>query len=521
MIKVITTVGTSLLENYKKISGKNDSDLIGSIYSFDKDFHTNNNPDDLDESDLNKLIENIKNQFFQGYKKEDGEFKSQKDTINEDASAEIKSIIEIQKEVGEKIQVHLIASDTIASEKCAELIKDFFEEVYDKNKGKFSVCFSTSNANQSDKIKGLQVWNSETYETEGILNLSNRIYQIYQSRDSLSMKNKYNQEIKKLRENKNHEDADKKEEEMYEKINNIKYDCILNITGGYKGVIPYISTISQLMKMNVFYIFEDSNKLIQIPNLEIQFDWNIAEKYYYYLTDISSNVVVKNNILKILFEKKLIKKNSKNEYNGLSGYGNFFKSFIEQEMPISKDNFGFAIEYKIYEYLIEKEYKNPSKYKYIEHSNEDMNRWHFKNNPFIKEKGTEIDLVLKKENIKINNNNRYIACEVKSLFQIENEKSLSEVIYQTKKRIEFMERDKCLSDEYHLYIYTFNEYKFNNISKKLTENINKIKDTLNNKINLFKVFIVHVNLENEKQDNLYMQFMQNKLDSNSIKEIKI
>jgi len=161
MIKVIIGVGNSLLENTSKYfqEVKND-DAVREDY---KEITKADKSQRKEKANryANKVEDSIKKFFKKGRRFFDSEseweeIRDKNEYINEDASAEIKSIIEIQKEVGEKIQVNLIASDTVASETCGKLIKYFFEEIYkDMN----------IEIMELNKIENLQVWNEEKFNT--------------------------------------------------------------------------------------------------------------------------------------------------------------------------------------------------------------------------------------------------------------------------------------------------------------------------------------------------------------------
>jgi hypothetical protein len=128
-IKVITTVGTSLVENAKKGKYLNQVD---------------------DEYGCIKKAE-----YFQSWKSyfDNGTIGTVKVAIRPffennyaDISAEIKSLVLIQQEQNCKLEVYLICTDTILSVVAADMIKEFFEGKdgqggYDPNKEKFVIKF--------------------------------------------------------------------------------------------------------------------------------------------------------------------------------------------------------------------------------------------------------------------------------------------------------------------------------------------------------------------------------------------
>ena len=46
---------------------------------------------------------------------------------------------------------------------------------------------------------------------------------------------------------------------------NYHYDLILNPTGGYKGVIPFVTVLGMLYGKRSVYIFEHAEQLINLP----------------------------------------------------------------------------------------------------------------------------------------------------------------------------------------------------------------------------------------------------------------
>lgn len=215
MKSIITTVGTSVFENY--IEHKN---LINDHYAVIRD-------------------------------KQEGEWRNCEDRIkrikdiiipwskdNPDASAEIKSIIKIQGMLKEDIRVFLLATDTIVSRLAAEIIQHWFED-YDK---KIEIAFNV----ETDVIKSLQVAFYKSLIKEGLPNLINRINLI--AGGGMDSKGYFK-------------------------------DIIFNITGGYKAIIPFMTIMAQVKGCKTVYIFEDTDSLILIPNLPLKIDFGIFEDY--------------------------------------------------------------------------------------------------------------------------------------------------------------------------------------------------------------------------------------------------
>ncbi|MDD3654445.1 MAG: hypothetical protein PHO01_09715 [Desulfotomaculaceae bacterium] len=159
---------------------------------------------------------------------------------NENASAEIKSLLKIKDEIKGEIEARLIATDTILSRLAAEIISSSINS-------QVKVDYNPS----SDCISGLQVENRKKFEQLGLVGLIERINEITGG--------------------------------WYENV------C-LNITGGYKAVIPYLTIMGQVNNMPLYYIFETTDQLLKLPQVPININWGIFEKYSHVLSDLASGI---------------------------------------------------------------------------------------------------------------------------------------------------------------------------------------------------------------------------------------
>lgn len=154
IIKVITTVGASIFENYFK-KYDNSKNLFERI----KDLNSNK------YEEYKEKIATLRKDIITYSKKED----------KNKLSAEIKSLYKLKEEYkNDELWVYLIASDTIVSRLAAEIIKEFLDEDFDK-KG-IKVYFNKEN----DVIKGLQVKDRDAFNREGMRNLIKRMDEIAQ-----------------------------------------------------------------------------------------------------------------------------------------------------------------------------------------------------------------------------------------------------------------------------------------------------------------------------------------------------
>ena len=227
-MKIITTVGTSLVTNL--------------LYK---------------DNDIKDLFETLKQQDYKKRKEFQNEYDRllsllKKQIFDEKTSAEIKSIINIQK-IGKFkfLEIELIATDTLLSSICSEALKFILEN----NMENIRVNF-----NEKNIIKDLQVSNFKRYK-KGLINLINRL-------NDFTCDGQYTQEL------------------------------LLNITGGFKGVIPYMTLYGQINSIPLFYIFEFTNSLINIPQLPVTLDSTIFDKYWQEFYKISKDMVERDKLSK-------------------------------------------------------------------------------------------------------------------------------------------------------------------------------------------------------------------------------
>jgi len=237
MKKIITTVGTSLFENYhKKYRDKTFEDL----YNFFKDNEIS--AKELDNHELRKknLIDNFNSNYFKN---------------NPDASAEIKSLIKLQEELKEDFDIYLLHSDTALGRLAAEIIKD--------NISLYEECGLKISKVDIHPIENLQIQNRQKF-IKGMQELINNIYKISQ---------------------------------------NYWGNVVINITGGYKATIPYLTILAQVNQCPIYYIFENTDALIQIPNIPIDINWKLFEDYWESFSLIEKSNVIKESDLPEKFLK--------------------------------------------------------------------------------------------------------------------------------------------------------------------------------------------------------------------------
>lgn len=332
MKTIISTVGTSIFENYLNKFGRKDSGFNDAYDTQRKGNFQYKCWSEFNDSDIKPLCEKFKSKTYHKHS---------------DISAEIASIIAIQKELGEEVRVHLLATDTILSVLAAELIKQWFEEEGNKERypGIKKVAFKRPEPgfrNQKDSeyvILDLRIDNQDAYD-KGVLNLIYVLNSLYKV-----------------------EDGKKKEKP------------IVNITGGYKSIIPIVTIWAQLEELELRYLFNESEvsnlgSTISLPSLPVNFDWEVAQSVTQYLSDKIINVNdprnpyfienFDNGTREMLIDWKLITPDGKQ----LTSLANLLKLFVEKRSAISKDSvLGMLMEYKYYEFFNEfnNDYEYPTK----------------------------------------------------------------------------------------------------------------------------------------------------------------
>ncbi len=166
------------------------------------------------------------------------------------ASAELQSIAKIRCELNEELKVRLLASGTIASRLAAEILADntLADNTVTPVLGSgVRVEFDS----EKDVIKGLQVEDPKAFSNEGMTNLIQKI--------------------------------DQEASGYWPKL-------AINITGGFKATLPYLTILAQLKHIPLYYNFEDTDSLIKIPQAPLVIDWGLIERYSDILMQIDKGV---------------------------------------------------------------------------------------------------------------------------------------------------------------------------------------------------------------------------------------
>lgn len=384
---------------------------------------------------------------------------------NPKASAEIESLIQIKDHYGEDIDVQFICSDTLLSKLAADLITDNFSHPGIK-------------IEKSHIIEDLVVNDSVKFQESGLGKLMEKLLDLVSSKSG----------------------------------KDIGMECSLNITGGYKGVIPFLTLFGQMQRLDMFYTYEDTGHLIRIPQLPVNFDASIAEKYYESMIDpvIRDDEMISEMYKLGLLDKKLVE-GGKPKFK-TSGLGKLFMDMIFKRAPESKSIFGYVVEYKLYEYFWE---NLPKGFNYVEHSSNILATL---GKPLGQ--GDETDVLISDNR---SNPGKFILVEVKSLTKFT--RSHEETMKQISGKINTSVAKGIYPVELQLIFYTSNRNVYN---AEIKDTIRRHLKIINEKVKLvspstlMRFFLIYANLQPiSKRKNPYVKFMQSKIDSSTLKEIKI
>jgi len=323
MKKIITTVGTSILTNANKNRDNSEDQEIKPLY----DFLEKGNYPYYDKWKDTQVQEHISGNPIEQNK---GLRKLVSDKIKSDtnASAEIKSILKIVEESQEDVEVYLLATDTILSVLACELIQDWFNPIGNKEtkeRKKYEVKLNEKEGNEITKTISVKFEHNENHIIKDL---------------RVDSKGNYEKGFMNLI-------------EQLDKLKLSKND-ILNITGGYKAIIPILTLYGQLKEIPLKYIYNESeldkkNELVTVGNLPINFDLGYIENYVNYI--VNPNLLKVNNqtIINQMFDLGLLK--SKSLPSELTVIGELIKNKLNSDdLPFEKTMMGYFVEYKLYEY---------------------------------------------------------------------------------------------------------------------------------------------------------------------------
>jgi len=444
--KVITTVGTSLITNYQR--EKNGGTLVGAFKCIDREVEKF---EPLDSSkydsaenvnDIATIKEVIQSKWVQGvrwHEERDAWVVDSKATGNTKASAELSTLYKIKGEY-EFDTVYFICTDTALSVLAAECMKDY------------SPLLQGIDVHII-RVPHLKVKDFDEFKKNGLSNLVKEIVSII-------------------------------DEESAENL-------LMNISGGYKAFIPFLTVLTQIYKIPAFYIYEESDQLIQFPQLPINFDWEFAQAFARLLEKDADGVLVfdykkdiDEKVLGAYIDYGLLKEDGRIFILTEVGliYGMFASEFCAtQKRTRKKVRFehdqtlnGHFAEYKWMEY-----YYNTLLPLRIYHSVKNRKEICLNNNIHVVG-AHEIDLIVERVN-------DFIVCESKSFGQIRNtDAGVEEMTVFLMNRVVF----NPMPSEFHLCVYAIVSG-----SKEKTEVMTELADFKNKLFNRNKLKNTNINFK--------------------------
>jgi len=147
-------------------------------------------------------------------------------------SAELNTLNKL--DVDKNDRVILLSSDNAQGRVCAEM-----------NKKAIMESFNLSNAQVTiHRIEGLQVHSAKKLRETGLKNLVKVVVNEYLGNENVRY----------------------------------SYDIIINPTGGFKGVVPFLTVLGMLYGKRTVYMFEFADELINLPPLPFSFDMELYDR---------------------------------------------------------------------------------------------------------------------------------------------------------------------------------------------------------------------------------------------------
>jgi len=144
-------------------------------------------------------------------------------------SAELNTLDRLNLSEGDRVV--FLSTDSAPGRVCSEKLAQIITEVYDAE-------------TEAVRIEGLQVYDPKRLREEGLKNLVKVLLDDYLANESVRY----------------------------------SYDIIINPTGGYKAIVPFLTVLGMLYGKPAIYLFEHAEELITLPPLPLTFDLAIYER---------------------------------------------------------------------------------------------------------------------------------------------------------------------------------------------------------------------------------------------------
>ena len=158
-------------------------------------------------------------------------------------SAELNTLDRIDLQEGDRVA--LIATDNAPGRLCSRFLAEIIEEIYGCDV-------------EIKRIEGMQIYNARRLREKGLKHLVQTLLDDYLANDQIRY----------------------------------QYEIIVNPTGGYKAVVPFLTVLGMLYGRKAIYLFEHAEELIELPPLPLTFDLHLFERVREALRYIEDEVAV-------------------------------------------------------------------------------------------------------------------------------------------------------------------------------------------------------------------------------------
>jgi|GEM_PF-1715559 len=485
MLRIITTVGVSLFSNLDNTFDVCIREILSSLkkeMGYKWEVYGGNDTEGAD-SDIASIRAFCAKTGFQSH------------FSDAECSAETSTLEEIIKETGcgDDYEVYLLCTDTVLSRLAAELLATYNPllqgKTYIINRDGISVGVSGGKV-----IPKLSIHDAKDLKTVGLANLIAEIQAIWRLR--------------------------------FDCAGYTSHSFVINASGGYKGIIPFLTLIAQLYDISMYYKYQEENEktreqykkkerdyekkqkhLIKIDALPIGYDWELIYEVGEYLCEEKINDDSKDDDKKKVILKELEKMNCVeriDRHYTLTDVGAMLRAFYEGAkvaMIEEVDRYTPAgairttaaanlAEFKFFEWRAMTSYKSHDKMYPLVSRSSGSDKLRLKNHQELFD--SQIDIAMESVDGK-----GFILGEVKYAYWIENELALKhkelenphaykhdvrrtaqgigdKILHQILKRLGECE---SLPDEFHVYAYS--AFPMNEDDQKvLVVRINRIDQEL-------------------------------------------
>lgn len=442
MKKVITTVGTSIFENFAR---------SGDAGSAVRKYHELKDKRLSCKSDFTSEVSALKHEVTAWLSKPEH-------------SAELQSLDQLRIESNDQLEVYLIKTDTILSELAAEIIAE--NKVLQKTRFR-----------NIAPIADLDVEHFSEFEDKGLNNLIDQLYQLI--------------------------------EPDLEKTMHGLQEWIINITGGYKGVIPFLTLFGQMNGIRMTYLHEKSKALIIIPQKPIGYDFSLTERLYLHFDNARIDPgKVPDEEMELLLKYGFFKAAGSKKYKETS-LGKMFRHIVGKTEVFAKNVTGHTVELLMYEYCNENKYRG---FPHFRRGDEYLNRGSDR-----KLKGGEIDLL--GYHNPADPYSEPLVMEVKGLPSFLGE--TPKIINQLKEKKKLLEKHTVKPAVLEFLLYTSIQKNFDNArnDSTLKAKLSELKKELGDLP--LTVTMLYLPMDHREGENPFLSIIEKHITQNQLKEINL